>query len=89
MVGSRIRGTRINEALPVTVVDQSDLDAIGAADGDDLYRSIAQMGDVGFNEADSDNGGINNARGDVASIDLRSIGTGNKAFLSGKVIPRK
>lgn len=81
VVGSRIRGTRINEALPVTVVDQSDLDAIGAADGDDLYRSIAQMGDVGFNEADSDNGGINNARGDVASIDLRSIGTGNTLVL--------
>lgn len=81
VVGSRIRGTRINEALPVTVVDQSDLDAIGATDGDDLYRSIAQMGDVGFNEADSDNGGINNARGDVASIDLRSIGTGNTLVL--------
>ena len=39
------------------------------------------MGDVGFNEADSDNGGINNARGDVASIDLRSIGTGNTLVL--------
>lgn len=81
VVGSRIGGTRLNEALPVTVVDQADLDAIGAADGDDLYRAIAQIGDVGFNDADTDNGGINNARGDVASIDLRSIGTGNTLVL--------
>ncbi|MFD1787911.1 TonB-dependent receptor domain-containing protein [Sphingomonas floccifaciens] len=81
VVGSRIAGTRLNEALPVTVIDQADLDAIGAVDGDDVYRAIAQMGDVGFNEADSDNGGINNARGDVASIDLRSIGTGNTLVL--------
>ena len=81
VVGSRIAGARLNEALPVTIVDQADLDAIGAADGDDLYRAIAQIGDVGFNDADTDNGGINNARGDVASIDLRSIGTGNTLVL--------
>lgn len=81
VVGSRIGGARLNEALPVTVVGQADLDAIGAADGDDLYRAIAQIGDVGFNDADTDNGGINNARGDVASIDLRSIGTGNTLVL--------
>lgn len=81
VVGSRISGTRINETLPVTVIDSDELDAIGAADGDDLFRSIAQVGDVGFNDADTDNGGINNARGDVASIDLRSIGTGNTLVL--------
>lgn len=81
VVGSRIGGSRINEALPVTVVDQTELDAIGAVDGDDLYRAIAQTGDVNFNDADTDNGGINNARGDVASIDLRSIGTGNTLVL--------
>lgn len=81
VVGSRIVGTRINEALPVTVIDSDELDAIGAVDGDDLFRSIAQVGDVGFNDADTDNGGINNARGDVASIDMRSIGTGNTLVL--------
>lgn len=85
VVGSRIAGTRINEALPVTVIDQDDLDAIGATDGDDLFRAIAQTGDVNFNDADTDNGGINNARGDVASIDLRAIGTGNTlALLNGR-----
>ncbi|HEY1072166.1 TonB-dependent receptor [Brevundimonas sp.] len=85
VVGSRIKGTRINEALPVTVIGAQDIDAIGAVDGDDLYRAISQAGDVNFNDADTDNGGINNARGDVASIDLRALGTGNTlALLNGR-----
>lgn len=85
VVGSRIGGTRINEALPITVIDADDIDAIGATDSDDLFRAIAQTGDVNFNDADTDNGGINNARGDVASIDLRAIGTGNTlALLNGR-----
>ena len=81
VVGSRIKGTRINEALPVTVLGAQDIDAAGAVDGDDLFRSISQAGDVNFNDADTDNGGINNARGDVASIDLRGLGTGNTLTL--------
>src|SRR5690606_8589565 len=61
------------------------IDAIGAVDGDDLYRAISQAGDVNFNDADTDNGGINSARGDVASIDLRALGTGNTlALLNGR-----
>lgn len=85
VVGSRIKGTRINEALPVTVIGAQDIDAIGAVDGDDLYRAISQAGDVNFNDADTDNGGINSARGDVASIDLRALGTGNTlALLNGR-----
>ncbi|MET4682126.1 iron complex outermembrane receptor protein [Brevundimonas faecalis] len=81
VVGSRIKGTRINEALPVTVLGAQEIDAAGAVDGDDLFRSISQAGDVNFNDADTDNGGINNARGDVASIDLRGLGTGNTLTL--------
>ena len=85
VVGSRIKGTRINEALPVTVLGAQDIDAIGAVDGDDLYRAISQAGDVNFNDAATDDGGINSARGDVASIDLRSLGTGNTlALLNGR-----
>lgn len=85
VVGSRIRSTRINEALPVTVLGEEEIDAIAAMDGDDLFRAIPQAGDVTFNEASSDDGGINNARGDVASIDLRAIGTGNTlALLNGR-----
>lgn len=85
VVGSRIKGTRINEALPVTVLGAEDIAAAGAVDGDELFRAISQAGDVSFNEADSDDGGINAARGDVASIDMRSLGTGNTlALLNGR-----
>lgn len=77
VVGSRIKGTRINEALPVTVIGAEEISASGAVDGDDLFRSISQAGDVNFNDADTDDGGVNSARGDVASINLRGLGTGN------------
>ncbi|HYD44307.1 MAG TPA: TonB-dependent receptor, partial [Phenylobacterium sp.] len=80
VVGSQIRGAQVNEALPVTVLSTSDIEATGASGGDDLLRSIPQMGDVAFNES-RDAGGINDARGDVASINLRGLGTGNTLVL--------
>lgn len=80
VVGSQIRGAQVNEALPVTVLSTSDIEATGAAGGDELLRSIPQMGDVAFNES-RDAGGINDARGDVASINLRGLGTGNTLVL--------
>jgi cobalt-zinc-cadmium resistance protein CzcA len=41
-VGSQIRGTKITEVLPVTVVDKEDIIATAAVSGDDLFRSIPQ-----------------------------------------------
>lgn len=85
VVGSRIAGSRMNGALPVTVISEDQIDAIGAVDGDELFRAIPQMGDVSFNETMVDDGGINSARGDVASLDLRGVGTGNTlALLNGR-----
>ena len=43
--------------------------------GDELLRSIPQIGDVAFNN-ERVIGGVNDARGDVSSINLRGIGTG-------------
>ncbi len=80
VVGSQIRGSKITETLPVTVLEADDIDAISASSGDDLFRAIPQAGDVGFNEQRT-TGGINDARGDVASINLRSLGTGNTLVL--------
>ncbi|MCC7267835.1 MAG: TonB-dependent receptor [Caulobacteraceae bacterium] len=80
VVGSQIRGAQVNEALPVTVLSTNDIEATGATGGDELLRSIPQMGDVAFNES-RDAGGINDARGDVASINLRGLGTGNTLVL--------
>ncbi|RXZ66416.1 TonB-dependent receptor domain-containing protein [Pelagerythrobacter rhizovicinus] len=80
VVGTQIRGSKITETLPVTVLDADGIDAIAASSGDELFRAIPQAGDVGFNEQRT-TGGINDARGDVASINLRSLGTGNTLVL--------
>lgn len=80
VVGSNIRGANTTGILPVTVIDRDDIDATGATSGDELFRSIPQAGDVAFNES-RDTGGINDARGDTASINLRALGTGNTLVL--------
>jgi len=81
--GTFIEGARINEALPVTVVTVEDLQSIGTIDGEDLIRSLPSNGAVNFNG--SNNATVNNARGDVASINLRSIGSsGTLVLLNGR-----
>jgi len=80
VVGSQIEGSKVTAALPVTVVNQEAIAAAGAVSGDELYRSIPQMGDVSFN---STNGATssNFARGDVGSVNLRNLGVGNTLVL--------
>lgn len=80
VVGSNIRGARAAGNLPVTVLSEEDIRATGAATGDELLRSIPQIGDISFNN-ERTIGGVNDARGDVASINLRGIGTGNTLTL--------
>lgn len=80
VVGSRIAGAKVTEALPVVVIGEAKLDAIAAVSGDELIRNIPQMGDVSFNP--SNNAQTSNAaRGDVGSINLRSLGVGNTLVL--------
>jgi outer membrane receptor protein involved in Fe transport len=80
VVGTNIRGADVTDILPVTVLTTEDIEATAATSGDELFRSIPQAGDVAFNEG-RDTGGINDARGDVASINLRALGTGNTLVL--------
>ena len=80
VVGSQIRGAKVNTALPVTVVDSTQIDATGALSGDDLIRAIPQMGDVTFNPSNNPQTS-NAARGDVNSINLRNLGVGNTLVL--------
>jgi len=80
VVGSQIAGAKPTEALPVTVIGQDEIDAISATSGDDLFRSIPQLGDVAFNTSRTI-GSVNDARGDTASINLRALGTGNTLVL--------
>ncbi|WP_309090161.1 TonB-dependent receptor domain-containing protein [Phenylobacterium sp.] len=80
VVGSQIQGSSVTAAVPVTVVGAEELAATAATSGDDLFRSIPQMGDVSFNSAYLPNSS-NSARGDVGSVNLRNLGVGNTLVL--------
>lgn len=79
VTGTQIQGAKINDVLPVTVLDEVDIANVAATSGDELFRSIPQAGGVAFNEQNDTT--VNNARGDAASINLRDLGTGNTLLL--------
>lgn len=64
VVGSQIKG-KITAAVPVALITESDLEAIGAVSGDEIFRSIPQFADTNFNPSNSAQT-TNAARGDVA-----------------------
>ncbi|MCA3693023.1 TonB-dependent receptor [Aquidulcibacter sp.] len=80
VVGSQIRGASTTAALPVAVFNQEEIKTTGAVNGDDLLRTIPQMGDVLVSPANNAQTS-NSARGDVNSINLRSLGVGNTLVL--------
>ncbi len=80
VLGSNIKVNRDTGALPVTALTAEDIEETAAMTGDELIRSIPQMGEVSFGAA-TGNGGVNDARGDVSSINLRGVGTGNTLTL--------
>ena len=80
VVGSQIRGASTTAALPVAVFTQEEIKTTGAVNGDDLLRTIPQMGDVLVSPANNAQTS-NSARGDVNSINLRSLGVGNTLVL--------
>ncbi|QFT76832.1 TonB-dependent receptor domain-containing protein [Erythrobacter sp. THAF29] len=80
VTGTQIQGAKIDDVLPVTVVDEALIESIDPGSGDELFRAIPQAGSVAFNDQ-STVGGVNGARGDIASINLRGIGTGNTLLL--------
>jgi iron complex outermembrane receptor protein len=80
VTGSQIVGAQVDDVLPVTRVDAVDIETAGVVSGDELFRSIPQAGAVNFQD-NKTSGGINDARGDVASINLRELGTGNTLLL--------
>lgn len=80
VVGSQIAGGSAAAALQVTSLDRQQVDATGATGGDELYRTIPQMGDVSFNPTNGATSS-NFSRGDVGSVDLRGLGVGNTLML--------
>lgn len=78
VTGSNIRRIDAETALPVTVIEKTDLDARGAATMADLFETINMAEISAITEM---NNGPQLARGDVASIDLRGIGSGSTLTL--------
>ena len=64
VTGTQIQGAEINDVLPVTVLDETDIANVAATSGDELFRAIPQAGAVAFNEQNDISS--NNVRGDAA-----------------------
>lgn len=79
-VGTQIKGSDIAGILPVTSLNAEDIEITGAVSGDELLAAIPQLGDVNFTETNF-GAGVNDARGDVGSVNLRGVGDGNTLVL--------
>ncbi len=78
VTGSNIRRADAETALPVTVITKEELDARGAATMAELFETLGAAEPSAINEV---NNGPQLARGDVASVDLRGIGSGSTLTL--------
>jgi len=78
VTGSNIRRTDAETALPVTVIDPIEIDARGAATMAELFETLGIAEPSAITEI---NNGPQLARGDVASVDLRGIGSGSTLTL--------
>ena len=81
VTGTQIRGARISDALPVSVMNSVDIEAIGVDSGDELLEFMAEQGMNYFSESENVSGGVNSARGDIGAYNLRNLGTGNTLVL--------
>ncbi|MGB5246191.1 MAG: TonB-dependent receptor [Woeseia sp.] len=81
VTGSQIRGAQISDALPVSVINTKDIEALGVESGDQLLEFMAEQGQNFFSESENISGGVNSARGDIGAYNLRNLGTGNTLVL--------
>lgn len=77
VTGTHIKGLS-EESLPVTVMDDEAMKHLGAVNMLDLLAYIPSISDFEFEDS---NTGTNGARGDVAGVNMRSIGSGNTLVL--------
>lgn len=75
IVGSQIAGAKPTGVVPVTVMSDEQIAALGVSSGEDLYRSLPIAGDVSFNTQWLSGGSQGAARGDVSSVNLRGLGS--------------
>lgn len=82
VTGSNIRRIDGETALPVTTFNQDDLAARGAATMSELFETVGFAEPSAISEL---NNGPQLARGDVASVDLRGLGSGSTlALINGR-----
>ena len=85
VVGSQIKGAKITDALPVSILSSEDIDILGVSDGEDLVNNLVEQGMNFFNENEQTSGGVNAARGDTGAYNLRNMGVGNTlSLLNGR-----
>ena len=73
VTGTYIQGLS-EEALPVTVLGEQAIKDLGAVNMQDILAYVPSIGDFEFEDT---NTGTNGARGDVAGVNMRGIGSGN------------
>ena len=80
IIGSHIKRATDIATLPVTSMTAEDIANTAAVTGDDLIRSIPQMGSINFGET-TGSANVNGARGDVGGVNLRGLGPSNTLVL--------
>lgn len=78
VTGSRIKGAADTGILPTSILTGEDLATFGSDSTGDLLSNLAQAGAFEFNDSEET---PNAARGDVASVNLRELGSGNTLIL--------
>ncbi len=78
VTGSNIAGASDSGAIAVTTIGRDQLDALGEVSTGDLLANLPQAGTFEINDSAD---GPNSARGDVATVNLRGLGTGNTLVL--------
>jgi len=81
VVGTHIKGGQVAEALAVSVISAEEIGTLGIDSIDDLLQLIPENGQNFFSEAENISGGVNAARGDIGTYNLRNLGTGNTLVL--------
>jgi outer membrane receptor protein involved in Fe transport len=77
VTGTHIKGLS-EEVLPVTVMNSEAIQNTGAVNMQEILSYIPSISDFEF---DDSNNGTNGARGDVAAVNMRGLGSGNTLVL--------
>lgn len=78
VTGTYLKRLEQEKALPVTIMGSDDIKAKGVATATELFASIPQAGRIPISESQASGA---DARGDIATVSLRGLGSGNTLVL--------